>query len=43
MDGAKKLADTISEMKGFYVKAAQIIASRGTFPCVKSFDANLRG
>ena len=27
-DGSKKLADTISSLKGFYVKTAQIIASR---------------
>ena len=27
-DGAKKLADTITELKGFYVKTAQIISSR---------------
>jgi hypothetical protein len=34
-EGAQKLADTISEMKGFYVKAAQIIASRGTYILVE--------
>ena len=28
-DGAEKLSATISDMKGFYVKAAQIIATRG--------------
>lgn len=27
-DGAKKLAETITELKGFYVKTAQIISSR---------------
>lgn len=31
VEGAKKLAGTISDMKGFYVKAAQIVAMRGTW------------
>ena len=28
-EGAKILAETISELSGFYVKAAQIVAARG--------------
>mmetsp|Transcript_19168 Transcript_19168/g.34770 ORF Transcript_19168/g.34770 Transcript_19168/m.34770 type:complete len:158 (-) Transcript_19168:470-943(-) len=28
--GAQQLADIISDLKGFYVKAAQIVATRGT-------------
>lgn len=28
MDGAQKLAETITNLKGFYVKTAQIISSR---------------
>jgi aarF domain-containing kinase len=35
-DGAKKLAETITQLKGFYVKTAQIISSRqGTSLCCR--------
>lgn len=39
-DGAKKLAETITELKGFYVKTAQIISSRqGKFSSSSSSSA----
>ena len=28
MDGAQKLSETVADLKGFYVKTAQIISSR---------------